>query len=68
MTGRIYKPSDCLTLSLTLLSYSWRWSRHILAASTLAGLSSFGSASRFMTDSRIFSTDWMGDQRSEACS
>jgi hypothetical protein len=65
---RDHSPSDCLTLSLTLLSYSSRWLRHILAASTLAGLSSLGSARRFITESRIFSTDWMGDQRSDACS
>lgn len=64
----LYSPRDRLTLSLTFLSYSSLRSRHILAASTLAGLSSLGSASRFMTDNRIFSTDWMGDHRSEACS
>ena len=57
-----------LTPSRTLFSYSDLRSRHILAASTLAGLSSLGSASMLMTEMRIFSTDWIGDQRSEACS
>ena len=57
-----------LTLSRTLFSYSGRLSLHILAASTLAGLSSLGSASMLITEIRIFSTDWMGDQRSDACS
>lgn len=56
------------TLSRTLFSYSGLLSLHILAASTLAGLSSLGSASMLMTEMRIFSTDWMGDHRSEACS
>ena len=63
-----YRPNMRRTLSLTLASYSGRRSRHILAASTLAGLSSLGSASMLMTEIRIFSTDWMGLQRSEACS
>lgn len=52
-----YNPSDLLTLSRTLLSKSCRLSRHILAASTFAGLSSLGSASIDMTDISIFSTD-----------
>jgi hypothetical protein len=34
-------------------------------ASTLAGLSQFGSANIDTTDRRIFSTDWTGDHRSE---
>lgn len=63
-----YNPKLFRTPSLTLRSYSGRRSRHILAASTLAGLSSLGSASMLMTLMRIFSTDWMGDHRSEACS
>ena len=39
-------------------------SLHILAASTLAGDSVFGSASIDITLSRIFSMLWTGDQRS----
>lgn len=62
------RPSIWRTPSRTFFSYSERRSRHILAASTLAGLSSLGSASMLMTEMRIFSTDWMGLQRSEACS
>lgn len=64
----IYRPRLFLTSSLTFFSYSSLRSRHILAASTLAGLSSFGSASILMTEIRIFSTLWIGDQRSDACS
>jgi len=63
-----HSPSERLTPSLTFLSKSCRLSRHIFAASTLAGLSSFGSASIDMTDIRIFSTLWIGDQRSDALS
>jgi hypothetical protein len=66
--GVHHSPSMRRTPSWTLRSYSSLRSRHILAASTLAGLSSLGSASMLMTLMRIFSTDWMGDQRSEACS
>ena len=61
-------PNMRFTPSFTRFSYSPLRSRHILAASTLAGLSSLGSASMLMTEMRIFSTDWMGDHRSDACS
>jgi hypothetical protein len=44
------------TLRFTTPSYSSRFSLHILAASTFAGLSSFGSASILITLIRIFST------------
>ena len=64
----LYKPSMRLTPSLTFFSYSALWSRHMTAASTLAGLSPLGSASMLITEISIFSTDWMGLQRSEACS
>lgn len=63
-----YRPNILLTPSRTFSSYSPLLSRHILAASTLAGLSSLGSASILMTEIRIFSTDWIGDHRSDACS
>lgn len=63
-----HRPKPFFTSSRTFCSYSGRRSRHIFAASTFAGLSSLGSASMLMTDRRIFSTLWMGDQRSEACS
>lgn len=43
-------------------------SRHSLAASTLAGDSSFGSASIDITDIKIVSTVWTGSQRSDAFS
>ena len=39
-------------------------SRHILAASTLAGLSVLGSANILITERRIFSILWTGDHRS----
>ena len=41
---------------------------HSLAASTLAGLSSLGSASIEMTEIRMVSTVWIGNQRSLAFS
>lgn len=63
-----YKPSDLLTRVLTFSSNSSLFSRHMRAASTFAGDSSLGSASMLMTLINIFSTLWMGDQRSEACS
>lgn len=63
-----YNPKPFLTLSFTILSYSPLFSLHIRAASTFAGLSSFGSASMLMTEMRIFSTLWMGLHRSDACS
>lgn len=60
-----HNPSDFRTdlraISLNLA----RSSRYILAASTLAGLSSLGSASMETTEMRIFSIDWTGDQRSD---
>ena len=61
-------PKLLLTPSLTVFSNSALRSRHILAASMLAGLSSLGSASMLMTLMRIFSTLWIGLQRSEAFS
>jgi len=63
-----HNPRLLLTLSLTLRSNCARRSLHIFAASTFAGLSSFGSASIDMTDIRIFSTLCMGDHRSDALS
>jgi hypothetical protein len=52
----LYSPKLFLTSALTLLSNSGLLSLHILAASTFAGLSSFGSAIMLMTLIRIFST------------
>ncbi len=63
-----YNPKLLLTPSLTLLSYPPRSSLHIFAASTFAGLSSFGSASILITLIKIFSTLWIGLHRSDACS
>jgi uncharacterized membrane protein len=63
-----YNPKLFLTSALTLLSKSGLLSLHILAASTFAGLSSFGSAIMLITLIKIFSTLWIGLQRSEACS
>ncbi|KAJ8605729.1 hypothetical protein MRB53_041370 [Persea americana] len=54
------RPRTLRTLRRTSFSYSSRFSRHILAASTFAGLSSLGSASMLMTLIKIFSTLWMG--------
>lgn len=51
-----HSPSPLLTSSLTFFSYSSLLSLHIFAASTLAGLSSFGSASILITEIKIFST------------
>lgn len=51
-----YNPKLRLTSALTLFTNSSLRSRHILAASTFAGLSSFGSAIILMTEMRIFST------------
>lgn len=51
-----YSPKLFLTSALTLLSNSDLLSLHILAASTFAGLSSFGSAIILMTLIKIFST------------
>jgi hypothetical protein len=65
---RPHNPKLFLTLSLTILSYSARLSLHMRAASTFAGDSSFGSANMLITLMRIFSTLWIGDHRSEACS
>lgn len=64
----IHNPNPLRTFSLTRPSYSPRFSRHMRAASTFAGLSSFGSASMLMTEMRIFSTLWIGLHRSDACS
>jgi hypothetical protein len=61
-------PNDLLTSSLTFFSNSALLSLHILAASTLAGDSSFGSANILITLINIFSTLWIGLHRSEACS
>lgn len=65
---RPYSPSPLLTPALTTLSYSLLLSRHMRAASTFAGLSSFGSASMLITLMRIFSTLWIGLHRSDAFS
>jgi hypothetical protein len=51
-----YNPKLFLTSALTLASKSGLLSLHILAASTFAGLSSFGSAIMLITLIRIFST------------
>lgn len=51
-----HKPRPLRTSSRTFFSYSGLRSRHIFAASTFAGLSSFGSASILITEMRIFST------------
>lgn len=63
-----HNPKLFLTFPLTTLSYSSLLPRHILAASIFAGLSSFGSASILITLISIFSTLWIGDHRSDACS
>lgn len=52
----------------TFLLNSGKFSRHSLAASTLAGLWSLGSASIEMTEIIIVSTVWMGNHRSQAFS
>ena len=49
-------PNILLHPSLTLFSYSSLCSLHIFAASTFAGLSSFGSANMLITLINIFST------------
>lgn len=67
-TPQSHNPRLFLTFPLTIFSYSALFSLHILAASTFAGLSSFGSANMLMTLINIFSTLWIGDQRSDACS
>jgi hypothetical protein len=51
-----HNPKLFLTSALTLFSKSGLLSLHILAASTFAGLSSFGSAIMLMTLIKIFST------------
>lgn len=51
-----HNPKLFLTSALTRLSNSDLLSLHILAASTLAGLSSLGSAIMLMTLIKIFST------------
>lgn len=53
-------PRPLLTPSLTTFSNSSLRSRHIFAASTFAGLSSFGSANILITLIRIISVDWIG--------
>ncbi len=63
-----HNPRLRLTSARTLFSNSGRRSLHIRAASTFAGLSSFGSAIILMTEIKIFSTLCIGLQRSEACS
>lgn len=59
-------PRLALTFALHLFLNSLVSSRHNLAASTLAGLSSLGLLSILMTLSRIVSGVWTGDQRSAA--
>lgn len=61
-------PKLLLTPSLTFASNSSFLSLHIFAASTFAGLSSFGSANILITLIRIFSTLCIGLHRSDACS
>ena len=63
-----HNPKLRLTPSLTLLSNSALLSLHIFAASTFAGLSSFGSASILITLIRIFSTLCIGLHLSDAFS
>lgn len=57
-------PRDFCTICLAILQNCSRSSRHILEASTLAPLSSLGSASMLTTDRRIFSTLCTGLHRS----
>jgi hypothetical protein len=66
--SHIHSPKLFRTFCLTTFSYSSRFSRHMRAASTFAGLSSFGSASMLITLISIFSTLCIGLQRSLACS
>jgi hypothetical protein len=63
-----YNPKLVRTPCRTFLSNIFRCSLHIFAASTFAGLSSFGSASMLITDIKIFSTLCIGLHRSLACS
>jgi hypothetical protein len=62
------RPNPLLTSRFTVFSYSPLLSLHIFAASTFAGLSSFGSASILITLISIFSTLCIGLHRSDACS
>ena len=59
-------PRLSLTHFLHRLLNSFGSSRHSLAASTFAGLSSLGELSMLITDNRIVSGLWTGDHRSEA--
>ena len=59
-------PRLALTLALHFFLNSFGSSLHILAASTFAGLSSFGLLSILMTLNNIVSGVWTGDHRSEA--
>lgn len=59
-------PKLALTLALHRLRNSFGSSLHILAASTFAGLSSFGLLSILITLNSIVSGVWTGDHRSEA--
>ena len=63
-----HNPKLFLTSLRTLSSNSALLSLHIFAASTFAGLSSFGSASMLITEIKIFSTDCIGDHLSDASS
>eukprot|EP00300_Choanocystis_sp_HF-7_P009368 c16395_g1_i2.p1 GENE.c16395_g1_i2~~c16395_g1_i2.p1 ORF type:complete len:151 (-),score=9.22 c16395_g1_i2:62-514(-) len=58
------QPMERSMVVRTFSRKAWRSVRKTLAASMLAGDSSFGAASMDMTDRRIFSTDCTGDQRS----
>jgi hypothetical protein len=58
-------PSDSLTFFLHLFRNSFGSSLHNRAASTFAGLSSFGLLSIEMTDSNIVSGDCTGDHLSD---
>ncbi len=59
-----YKLSDLRTVLRAISLNLLRSSRHILAASTFAGLSSFGSANIDKTEINIFSILCTGLQRS----
>lgn len=64
--GSYSSPRLSRTHFLTRFLNAWGSSRHILAASTLAGLSSFGLLNMLITLRRIVSGVWTGDHRSDA--
>ena len=59
-------PKLALTFALHLFLNSFVSSLHSLAASTFAGLSSFGLLSMLITLKRMVSGVWTGDHRSLA--